>query len=106
GGHRRAANRGPPGAPGAPRGEAAGRRRGEAMVGPANRRDERVLPALVAALGMDESDFGERYDLVLSAADELADPRLLPALLARRGRSPDDPSLEAAIESWSPADRA
>jgi HEAT repeat protein len=75
--------------------------RGEALVGLAIRRDERVVPALLAALAMDEDEFGERYDLVLEAADELADPRLLPALLARRGRTTDELSLESAIERCS-----
>lgn len=75
--------------------------RGEALVGLAIRRDERVVPALLAALAMDEDEFGERYDLVLEAAGELADPRLLPALLARRGRTTDELSLESAIERCS-----
>ena len=71
------------------------------MVGLAIRRDERVIPALLAALAMDEDDFGERYDLVLEAADELADPRLLPALLARQGRTTDDLSLQSVITRCS-----
>jgi HEAT repeat protein len=75
--------------------------RGEAIVGLAIRRDERVVAAILAALAMDESAFGERYDLVLEAADELADARLLPALLARRGRTTDELSLESAIERCS-----
>jgi len=81
--------------------DADGPTRGEAMVGLAIRRDERVIPALLAALAMDEDDFGERYDLVLEAADELADPRLLPALLARQGRTTDDLSLQSVITRCS-----
>jgi HEAT repeat protein len=81
--------------------DADGPTRGEAMVGLATRGDERVLPALIAALAMDEDEFGERYDLVLQAADEFADPRLLPALRARHKRTPDDLTLESAIERCS-----
>lgn len=81
--------------------DADGPTRGEAMVGLARRRDERVVPALIAALAMTEDEFGERDDLVLEAADELADPRLLPALVARRERRPDDLTLGSAIERCS-----
>jgi HEAT repeat protein len=74
--------------------------RGEALVGLAKRRDERVLPALIDALALDEATFGERYDLVLEAADEMADPRLLPALLARREWAPEE-AIDWAIERCS-----
>ena len=69
--------------------------RGEAMVGLAIRRDERIIPAILTALAMDESDFGERYDLVLEAADENRRPA--PAAGAARATGADDGRFVAAI---------
>jgi HEAT repeat protein len=57
--------------------------RAEAFVGLARRKDEGVLSPLIAALGSTQLDeFDPRQDLVLEAAWEIADPRLLPALRA------------------------
>jgi HEAT repeat protein len=61
--------------------------RAEAMVGLARRRDERVIPALLDALHSARFAEYHRSDLVLEAVEEIADPRLVPALLrlSRRG---------------------
>jgi HEAT repeat protein len=69
----------------------------EAMVGLARRKDERVLLPLLEALRPERLDeYEPRSDLVLEAAEELADPRLLPALLAMRGH-PDGERVEEII---------
>jgi HEAT repeat protein len=72
--------------------------RGEAMVGLARRKDERVLGPLTEAL---RPDHFRRYDscedLVLEAAEELADPRLVPAL-RRLQRHCDERRLADVIE--------
>ena len=66
---------------------------GEALVGLARRRDSRVLPVLLPLLARDDAG-----PLEIEAAGELAEPDLLPLLLAIE---PDEvisqPSLEAAI---------
>jgi HEAT repeat protein len=71
--------------------------RGEAMVGLARRRDPRVLAPLLAVL-----DEQPNWSLPLEAAEELADSRLLPALLSFRAHWTDEETwifshLEAAI---------
>lgn len=61
--------------------------RAEAFVGLARRRDERVIVPLIEALDSGQLDeFEPRQDLVLEAVEEIADPRLLPSLLAMRDR--------------------
>lgn len=59
--------------------------RGEAMVGLAKRKDERVVEPLLAELGTLRF-----WTLSLEAAEALADPRLLPALLRLRANWRDD----------------
>jgi HEAT repeat protein len=72
--------------------------RAEAFVGLARRKDERVIPPLIAALRPERLDeYEPRQDLVLEAAEEIADPRLLPALLAMRGH-PDSERIEEIIQ--------
>lgn len=73
--------------------------RAEALAGLARRRDERALEPLI--LELDREDAG---DLVLEAAKEFADARLLPALLRQRGTGTNPgwaASLEAAIQACS-----
>jgi hypothetical protein len=78
--------------------------RGEAFVGLARRKDERVVPALLEALHPDVLDsFDPRQDLVMEAAEEMADPRLLPGLLLLRGHW-DAEWLEDVIRSCSGED--
>jgi len=61
--------------------------RAEAFVGLARRKDERVIPYLIEALDSTQLDgYEPRQDLVLEAVEEIADPRLLPSLLAMRDR--------------------
>jgi HEAT repeat protein len=61
--------------------------RAEAFVGLARRKDERVIAPLIEALDSTQLDgFDPRQDLVLEAVEEIADPRLLPSLLAMRDR--------------------
>jgi HEAT repeat protein len=61
--------------------------RAEAFVGLASRKDERVIAPLIEALDSGQLDeFDPRQDLVLEAVEEIADPRLLPSLLAMRDR--------------------
>ena len=75
--------------------------RGEAMLGLARRKDERVVPFLLKELSPEQMGrLEERPDLPLEAAEKLADARLLPALLQLRGSGwKDDPLLGKAIES-------
>ncbi len=62
--------------------------RAEAFVGLGRRKDERVIAPLIEALDSTQLDgFDPRQDLVLEAVEELADPRLLPSLLAMRVRN-------------------
>jgi HEAT repeat protein len=62
--------------------------RAEAFVGLARRKDERVIPFLIEALNSTQLDeFDPRQDLVLEAVEEIADPRLLPSLIAMRERN-------------------
>lgn len=71
--------------------------RAEAFVGLARRGDERVVVPLIEALHPEQIDqFEPRRDLVLEAAEEIADPRLLPALLALRDR-PESERIEGII---------
>jgi HEAT repeat protein len=71
--------------------------RAEAFVGLARREDERVISPLIEALRPECLDtFEPRQDLVLEAAEEIADPRLLPALLALRDR-PENQWIEEII---------
>lgn len=73
--------------------------RGEAFVGLARRKDERVLAPLIEALHPERLDrFEPRQDLVLEAAEKLADARLLPALLTLRDR-PEKEWIEEIIQS-------
>lgn len=61
--------------------------RAEAFVGLARRKDERVIAPLIEALDSTQLDeYEPRQDLVLEAVEEIADPRLLPSLLAMRDR--------------------
>ncbi len=61
--------------------------RAEAFVGLARRKDERVIAPLIEALDSKQLDgFDPRQDLVLEAVEEIADPRLVPSLLAMRDR--------------------
>lgn len=62
--------------------------RAEAFVGLARRKDERVIAPLIEALDSGHLDeFDPRQDLVLEAVEEIADPRLLPSLLAMCDRN-------------------
>jgi HEAT repeat protein len=72
--------------------------RGEAMVGLARRKDSRAVPAILEALNPQHltSCFEPREDLVLEAAAEIADPRLLPALLVLEPH-PDYQGLHEAV---------
>ena len=69
--------------------------RGEAIVGLARRKDERVLPLLLEELERDEVS-----DLALDAAAETGDPSLLPALLRLKERTQDAPGiwLQSALD--------
>ena len=70
---------------------------GEALVGLARRHDERVVAPLLAAL-----EAGAHGSLVLEAAIESADPRLLAPLTVLRGEpSVDATLLEEAIAACS-----
>lgn len=61
--------------------------RAEAFVGLARRKDERVIAPLIEALDSTQLDgYEPRQDLVLEAVEEIADPRLLPSILAMRQR--------------------
>jgi HEAT repeat protein len=72
--------------------------RAEAMVGLARRKDGRVLGPLTEALHPDHfRRYDPREDLVLEAAEELADPRLVPAL-RRLQRHCDEGWLADIIE--------
>ena len=72
--------------------------RAEALVGLARRKDERVIATLLEALRPERlNEFEPRQDLVLEAAEEIADPRLIPALLAMRGH-PDGERIEEIIQ--------
>lgn len=67
----------------------------EALVGLARRKDERVIKPLIKALTAKR--IGR---LALEAAQEIGDPRLLPALLPLQDRwGADDSELQAAIKS-------
>lgn len=71
--------------------------RGEALVGLAKRHDERVLEPLMRELSSDEV-----WELAVEAAEELGDPRLLPALRALQEWWDASPStLENAIAACS-----
>jgi HEAT repeat protein len=75
---------------------------GEAMLGLARRRDERVFGPLLAAIEADAAT-GYSGTLPLDAAAELGDPRLYPALLRLRANWRDErgwvrDALEEAIE--------
>jgi HEAT repeat protein len=73
--------------------------RGEAMVGLARRKDERVIDALVRELAPERMRMlDDRPDLPIEAATELGDPRLLPALLHLREAGWENRHLEEAIE--------
>lgn len=73
--------------------------RGEAMVGLARRKDERVIAALLNELTPERMRMlEERPDLPIEAAAELGDPRLLPALLHLRESGWEDRHLDAAVE--------
>jgi HEAT repeat protein len=58
--------------------------RGEALVGLARRKDERVIPLLPNELERDEAS-----DFALEAAAEMGDPSLLPALVRLKERTQD-----------------
>jgi ADP-ribosylglycohydrolase len=68
--------------------------RGEAMVGLARRKDERVIGPLIAEIGSQEVG-----SLALDAAYEIADPRLCQALLALKADIGEDEELERALQS-------
>jgi HEAT repeat protein len=68
--------------------------RGEAMVGLALRKDQRVRGPLIAEI--DSDDVGS---LALEAASKLADPRLCPALLKLKADIGGDQELERALQS-------
>ena len=71
--------------------------RGEALVGLARRHDERVVGPLLAAL-----EAGAHGSLILEAASEIADPRILAPLTVLRGLpSVDATLLEEAITACS-----
>lgn len=65
--------------------------RSEAMVGLARRKDQRVVAALLEQLAPERMALlKERPDLPIEAAEEVADPRLLPALLRLRAAGWED----------------
>ena len=65
--------------------------RGEAFVGLARRKDERVIAPLLAALnGKWPEWFEARGELVFEAVEEMPDPRFVPGLVGLRGHCPDD----------------
>lgn len=76
---------------------------GEAMVGLARRKDERVLEPLLRDLARDDAG-----SLVLDAAEEFADPRLVPALMDLKqrwitaGELKDAESLDSVIAACTP----
>lgn len=71
---------------------------GEALVGLARRHDERVVAPLLGAL-----EAGAHGSLILVAASEIADPRILAPLTVLRGLpSVDATLLEEAISACSP----
>ncbi len=77
---------------------------GEAMVGLARRHDERVVDVILAELAK-----GCYGSLVFEAAEEIANPRLYPALVALWEKWGDDKSwpfsvLEDAIKACQPHD--
>lgn len=69
----------------------------EALLGLARRKDERVIKPLIKAL------LAKRVGrLAIEAAQEMGDPRLLPALIALQARwGADDRQLQEAIKSCS-----
>ena len=70
----------------------------EALAGLARRKDERVIKPLIKALKAKRIG-----SLTLEAAQEIGDPRLLPALLPLQARwGADDQDLQPAIESCTP----
>jgi HEAT repeat protein len=72
----------------------------EVITGLVQRDDPRAFPALLAALEEGPARFDPRFDRVVSAACDLADPHLLAALLRCRERGWDEASLlEEAIPS-------
>jgi HEAT repeat protein len=74
--------------------------RGEALVGLARRKDPRVVEPLINELGSyHESEHG---GYSLAAAEEIADPRLLPVLLQlRQASTGQDEGLDEAIRCCS-----
>jgi HEAT repeat protein len=68
----------------------------EAMVGLARRRDRRARPFVIKTL-----ESGRPGNMDLEAAEELADPSLLPALRALEPLLGDDSDLERAIAACS-----
>jgi len=78
--------------------------RGEALVGLARRKDERILEPLIEELARHPQ--GERWDLVLEAAEEFPDARLLPVLTRLRHAAGTEETLfDEAIQRCSQADR-
>lgn len=72
--------------------------RGEALRGLAQRKDERVIEPLIAALTADRVG-----PLAIEAAQETRDPRLLPALMELQSWwGADDTDLQEAIKSCTP----
>lgn len=61
--------------------------RGEALVGLARRGDDRVVDLLIGELTRDTESDG--YDFVIEAAEEIASPRMLPALTRLKQSAPD-----------------
>src|SRR5262249_24072368 len=79
-----------------------GEAQGEAMVGLARRKEERVLKPLLEALS-----WADPGGLILEAAEEYADPRLYQALLQLKARQTNSEGyykdyLEAAIKACNP----
>ncbi len=74
--------------------------RGEALVGLARRKDERVIEPLIQELARyPDAEFG---GYSLAAAEELADPQLLPVLnRLKQSMAADDATLDEAIRRYS-----
>jgi HEAT repeat protein len=72
----------------------------EALVGLAERKDDRIVPKLRDILRGGDLDFAEpRQDLVLEAVEELGDPSLLPDLLGFRDRCREkNPGLSRGLD--------
>jgi HEAT repeat protein len=80
---------------------------GEALVGLARRKDARILDVLIARLEpqhLATLDREHRFDFEVDAAEELADPRLLPVLRRVQEQMGDEIDVEDAIRACQGAE--